>query len=430
MKFPTISAPNITGTGLLTAADRGVFGAYLLSVGVVYVLDMIFFGSIGLAISWQMCVVFVGVGLVFRTGAVATGIYLQKLRGQADHRGARATMRAIWWACILACLLSAINFFAAGHAAKQDAPALAQQEKTVEVKDGRIAALEAQIAKERADRDAAIAEARLSIEAIQDEVDGMSAADNESVQELQDDISGYRESAAPVIREKEDRINAILAEKGDDEVQLAGDRSQAATWEVFVWLGDHFYGDEEIWSNSGLFYLAILIEAMAAFGLGAYADLREPYARMLARARIDQELEALRHEAELTEARTDLVILGNRLKRESAAAVRQQVLDDPEGEAAVTAVGTLVSLSKRPEARPAAPEGETGPSPDQPPDPPPDPPSGPPANPRDDWGPNQWNGLKGWEIRAHLEAAREKLKWPIPPEIRSRTHRKTEEPAE
>lgn len=340
----------ITGTGLLKVADRGLFLSYVCAVVAVYILDFIFFGS--LVAFGPLTFVFVLIGFVLRSGAVFAGIVLQTLRGHDEIKGDRAMIRALWIFCVVACLASAINFFAAGHADKAGGVLMGREVASAEVstKDARIATITEQIALIRSDRDAAIAEARKSIDAIKDDVAGMSAADNASVQKLQDDISKYQDQARADIKEKETLIEAISTEKADNQIEQVRTENTDDTWQVFVWLGDNMpFGNSDGWSTWGLFYFAMLIEAIAAFGLGAYVAIHHYLQRIIAHHSIEEDVRSIHHEAELTSARIRAEGLKRKLAREANAAAREMLEDDPELQAGKGALDWLSSLLSVPE---------------------------------------------------------------------------------
>jgi hypothetical protein len=352
---------NITGTGLLRAADAGLFLSYVGAVIAVYILDMIFFGSL-VPLGW-LTIVFILIGLVFRTVAVWAGVVLQKLKHHKDIKMARAVIRGLWLLCVTACLLSAINFFAAGHADKGIDAIMGQEiaQTQIESKASRIATINDQIAGIRTDRDLAIAQARSSIDAIKDEVDGMSTADNESVRKLQDDISAYQAQARADILEKENQIAVIESAQATVAVEQTVSENTADTWQVFIWLGDHMpFGGSDGWSTWGLFYLAMLLEAIAAFGLGAYADIRHKFDKIIASHAIDEDVRAIHHEAELTSARIRAEALKRKLGREAESEARKLMEDDPDLVASLAGIAFLKDVMGAPNAM-TEPERETPP---------------------------------------------------------------------
>lgn len=337
---------NITGTGLLRAADAGLFLSYAGAVIAVYILDMIFFGSL-VPLGW-LTIVFILIGLVFRTVAVWAGVVLQKLKHHKDIKMARAVIRGLWLLCVTACLLSAINFFAAGHAEKGMDAMMGQKtaETEVESKDARVARINTEITDAKSEMDESIAEVNVTIAAIlNDGVPGVSAADNESLTKLREEIKGYRTDFKVLKAEKEAEIKDKQTEKAVAKVEETVSENTADTWQVFIWLGDHMpFGGSDGWSTWGLFYLAMLLEAIAAFGLGAYAEIRHKFDRIIASHAIDEDVRSIHHEAELTSARIRAEALKRKLGREAEAEARLLMEDDPELTAAMSGIGFLKSV--------------------------------------------------------------------------------------
>jgi hypothetical protein len=336
----------ITGTGLLKLADGGLFLSYVCAVIAVYILDFIFFGS--LVAFGPLTFVFVLIGFVLRSGAVFAGIVLQKLKGHDEIKGDRAMIRALWIFCVVACLASAINFFAAGHAHKASESLMggAVAETTVASKGERISAIQAEIDGAKAEMDESIAEVNRSIDAILDDgVPGISASDNQSLMSLRAEIKEYRDDFKALRVEKEAAISAIRAEKETALVDEAVADNTDDTWQVFIWLGQNMpFGNSDGWSTWGLFYFAMLIEAIAAFGLGAYVAIHHYLQRIIAHHAIEEDVRSIHHEAELTSARIRAKALKKKLAREANAAALAMVEDDPELHAAKAAVNWLASL--------------------------------------------------------------------------------------
>lgn len=351
----------ITGTGLLKLADKGLFLSYACAVIAVYILDFIFFGSL-VPLGW-LTPVFILIGFVLRSGAVFAGIVLQKLKGHEDIKGDRAMIRALWIFCVVACLASAINFFAAGHADK-GAEALmngAVAETTVTSKGERIAAIQAEIDAAKTEMDESVAEVNKSIDAIlNDGVPGVSASDNQSLMTLRAEIKGYRDAFKALKSEKESAIADIRAEKETALVQEAVAENTDDTWQVFIWLGENIkVADSHGWSTWGLFYFAMLIEAIAAFGLGAYVAIHHYLQRIIAHHAIEEDVRSIHHEAELTSARIKAEALKRKLAREANAAAREMAADDPELLAGMTAIDWLTEVANAtPEPKREAPEPE------------------------------------------------------------------------
>lgn len=347
----------ITGTGLLKLADAGLFLSYVCAVIAVYILDFIFFGS--LVAFGPLTFVFVLIGFVLRSGAVFAGIVLQKLKGHDEIKGDRAMIRALWIFCVVACLASAINFFAAGHAHKASESLMggAVAETTVASKGERISAIQAEIDGAKAEMDESIAEVNRSIDAILDDgVPGVSASDNQSLMSLRAEIKEYRDDFKALRVEKEAAISDIRAEKETALVDEAVADNTDDTWQVFIWLGDNIpLGDSDGWSTWGLFYFAMLIEAIAAFGLGAYVAIHHFLQRIIAHHAIEEDVRSIHHEAELTSARIKAEALKRKLAREANAAAIAMVEDDPElhaGQAAVSWLASLMEPEPAPQASP------------------------------------------------------------------------------
>ncbi|MEM6898467.1 MAG: hypothetical protein AAF583_01670 [Pseudomonadota bacterium] len=281
-----------SGTSIIRAADKGMFAACSGAILAVYILDAFFFAAWG----GDFWAVFILIGLVFRTIAVSAGISLQWVRGVKEIRLARATIRFIWIACLIVCLVPAMSFFAGGHQSNvnKSEVAGAQFDAGDTSRQGRIDRLENEIADLRSDRDSATAEARASIRAIQDEVDGMSAADNESVRKLQDDITRYTESYAARIETKQASIREIETEGQDDAVETAEETTETSVFTAVFEAGEELTGASADTTALGmLFYAAILLEVIAAFASGAYYDIHRFFQAKLK----ELEIEDLEHEA-------------------------------------------------------------------------------------------------------------------------------------
>ncbi len=325
MKF--FRFPDLSGAMLLRAADRALFAAYVGAVIAVYILDMIFFGSI--ADGWFLTGVFILIGAVLRTIAVSSGVFLQTLKTGLDKKdsekaerfsGDRFMIRMLWVGCVAACLLSAINFFAAGHDAKEHEVALIENvtDETVATKAQRIAREEARILRAEQDRDAAIADNNNQIDMIRnDDVPGISAADNANIEKLNQSSATYREQARLAIDEIEKKITVIQDESDAAKIEKAGVKNQEGTWPVFVWLGEHTPLSSNDWSNTGLFYLAMLIEAVAAFGLQAYAAVRNAFMRLVSSLEIEESVRTIKQDALLNSERIRAEALKAKLAHEA-----------------------------------------------------------------------------------------------------------------
>lgn len=373
------------GRWLIQAADRGVLAACLGAIVAVYILDAIFFAA--WAPEWWLIPVFILIGLVIRTIAVSGGVVLQQVRGRDDIRVARMSLRVLWVACAVACLVPAMSFFAGGQKAQTQGGdvAAAVLEAGNTSRDSQIAELKSQIALLRDDRDKSVAEARKSIDAIKDEVDGMSAADNDSVQKLQDDISKYQADAAEAIAEKEAEINKLGKEGQDAEQDTAREETEVSIFFAIFAVVDEVTGlDARNTSIATLFYFALLIEVIALLGLGAYLDLK----RYLTRLDIYAALPPQAPKKRQPFIRVPWLSQMPRMPWQKPADPLHGLFGDPPGS----------------DANPGHPPA------DDPPDN--DPPQ---QDPRKDWTENQWNGAKGADARDHYGKARDATKVRIPP---------------
>lgn len=374
---------DLTPVGLMKAAGRGALFLFVLSIVAVYILDMIFFGSIG--DGWFLTIVFVLVGITFRTGAVVLDVYLHYTKKAMGHTSAFRKVRAIWWFCIIVCLISAINFFAAGHAAKEAEGGIGEAVATTQLtsKATRISREEAKIARIERDRDAAINDINTQIEMIRnDGVPGISAADNASIAKLNEDARTYRDAATAQITEIELEISRIQDEAAVVAVDQTLAEQRSDTWEVFVWLGDHTPLSVSTWSNSGLFFMAMLLEAIAAFGLGAYVALQNTFRKVLAEMEVEESIRSIEHGAELDAARIRAEALKSQLMEKARADTRSDV---EAGGAEQT------EPSERPKPKP---------------------------NERENWNDAQWRALHGFSAREFYKKIGKKLKLRIPAVLR------------
>lgn len=388
-----VAVRRTAGIWLIKAADTALLCACLGGIAAVYILDAIFFAA--WAPEWWLIPVFILIGLVIRTIAVSAGVALQWVRRQEEIRTARTTVRAIWVLCLIACLVPAMSFFAGGQKAQTQGGDIsaAVLEAGTSSRDVQKAELQGQIDKLREDRDKAIAEARASIKAIQDEVDGMSAADNASVQKLQDDISKYQADAAAAILAKEAEINAIGKEQQGAQQDTARDETKVSIFFAIFTVVEEVTGlDARDTSIVTLFYFALLIEVIAAFGLGAYYDLHKVFARLITQ----WEAGTLEVAPPAPRSRKPLLRIPKM--------PRMPWMKGPAADEATP-------VDNSPVADPPAsdPVGD-------PPSPVDDPPGADPLkDARADWTDQQWNGAKGPQAKDHYEAARDATKVRIPP---------------
>lgn len=292
-----INSGSVSGGKIIRWADKGVLFACIGAIAVVYILDALFFAA--WAPERYLIPVFMAIGIVIRTIAVFAGVSLQWVRGRREIRGARATIRALWVFCVLVCLVPAMSFFAGGHKKAQSTfdVAAAVETASVESKAVRIARIESQIDRTKEDRDASVEEANQTIQAItNDGVAGISASDNQSIARLREEIQGYRSEANTKITDFEAAIGEIEREREDVQTQAAEDKQTVSSFSaIFHVIGEVTGTDHETWSIGVLFAFALLIEAIAAFGLGAYYDIHRIFVQIMQ----DIEITEAQHDVEL-----------------------------------------------------------------------------------------------------------------------------------
>jgi hypothetical protein len=267
--------------GVLWSADKLVLFACLAVIVAVYIVDVLFFMSVGGALWW----VFLLIGLVFRSYAVGIGPVLQHLRGNVELRDTRRTLRSIQLFCFLACLYPPMNFFAASHFEKlAEAEAIgATASASTGTKEDRIDRLEKRLTDAAANRDAAIKAANDTAAIIKDQVVGTSTSDNQTLRELAQASAKAVTDYTTTSTEIQGKIDAIEDEKETVVTAAAKDKAlNHDTWPVFIWLGEQFPllgrdeagvthpGSHLIWANWSLFFFAMLIEFCALLSLGAY----------------------------------------------------------------------------------------------------------------------------------------------------------------
>jgi len=291
----------ISGTRILKVADKGLLGAFVGAIVAVYILDAIFF------MAWApdiwLVPVFLLIGVTIRSVGVFTGPIMQ-LVAKDDSIGREAkTIRGLSVAAGLICLIPALSFFAGGHYNQTHSSTVAVATEAVSDsnKAARIQTLRDQVARIEKDRDASIAETNGTIAAIvDDDVPGISDADNQSIARLRTEIQGYRTATAAQINGIETQIGTIEQEKESVQTTSAAEQARVSPANAIFEVLGGITGGAGIWAMSILFLFAILIEAIAFFGLGAYQGLHKFFVEAIQR----MELEELAHEARLDAERT------------------------------------------------------------------------------------------------------------------------------
>lgn len=289
----------VSGTRIIKAADKGVLIACIGAIVAVYILDAIFFAA--WAPSQGLMPVFILIGLVIRTIAVSAGVALQWVRDSKEIELARRTIRFIWIACLIACLVPAMSFFAGGHKAQTQGA-----DVTVETgiaatasKTARIERKEAEIGEIDTELAAAVASIQRQMQAIEDDgVPGIPEKDLRELERLSGQETEARQQARADRGALRDEIEAIQLEKEE----IAVDKAEAETevsvfFAIFQVIEDVTGLDGEGVAIFTLFFFALLIEIIAAFGLGAYYDLHRVFFRLIQ----EIETEEATHEATIKE---------------------------------------------------------------------------------------------------------------------------------
>jgi hypothetical protein len=291
----------ISGTRILKVADKGLLCAFIGAIVAVYILDAIFF------MAWApdiwLVPVFLLIGVTIRSVGVFTGPIMQ-LVAKEDTVGREAkTIRGLSVAAGLICLIPALSFFAGGHYNQTHSSTVAVATEGVSDtnKAARIKTLNDQIARIEGDRDAAVKGAEQTIKDIVDDgVPGISPSDNVSIANLRTEIQKYRNGATEQIGALGVQIGAIELEKETVQTTSAAEQARVSPANAIFEVLGSITGGAGIWAMSILFLFAILIEAIAFFGLGAYQGLHKFFVEAIQR----MELEELAHEARLDAERT------------------------------------------------------------------------------------------------------------------------------
>lgn len=290
---------SVTATTFIRTADKGVMVALGLCIVVVYILDAIFFGSH--ADAWWLVPVFVLFGLGLRTLAIWAAVMLQAMRGKKGIGLARTSWRLLWWGTVIACAFSAVSFFAAGHASKERAAGIIGQVEDVAV-DSQAGKIKRLTDDKAADREATkerVAAARRSMDLVLD--DGNSR---------NDDVSQYEKNIAQYIADSEARQKELDTQIAAAEATTETAKTDAkvkeaetpSTWAVFSFAAKRTGTSEQDWSDFGLIFFALLLEAIVAFGPGAYYDLHRHFVGMVRRLIAQEAEEAALMDEEIAES--------------------------------------------------------------------------------------------------------------------------------
>lgn len=286
----------LAATRILRWSKNGWISACIGSIFAVYILDAIFF--VAWAPSWELVGVFLLIAITIRSCGVFAGPLMQRIRSIPDLKKEARTVRALSVIAGLLCLVPALSFFAGGHRVQTQGAIVAEATSAVSDtnKTARIETLQKQIARIEKGRDDSISEANMSIQLIADDgVPGISPADNQNIALLRQEIQKYRTDASAEINALEAQIATIEQDKEVEQTQTAATATRVSPAEaIFAVLGS-VWGDAAIWGLTILFAFALLIEAMAFFGLGAI----EGMVGRLDAAIMRVELEVIAHRAQV-----------------------------------------------------------------------------------------------------------------------------------
>lgn len=286
----------VTGTRILKVADKGLLVAFIGAIIAVYILDAIFF--MAWAPSMWLVPVFFLIGVVIRSTGVFTGPIMQVAAKDKTTGRETKTIRSLSIAAGILCLIPALSFFAGGHYNQTHESTVAAATEIVsdDNKASRIATIHDQVLRIEQDRDAAVAEANNTIKLIADDgVPGISNADNVSIAGLRAEIRGYRDKATSQITVLNAQISNIEQEKETVQSDAAEAKTKVSpAYAIFLVLGT-MLGSAEGWAMTILFLFAILVEAIAFFGLGAYQGLHRFFIEAIQTMELNEEA----HEARL-----------------------------------------------------------------------------------------------------------------------------------
>ena len=278
-----IDARAVSATWLIRAADKGVLLACFGAILAVYILDAIFFAA--WAGEMYLIPVFILIALVIRTMTVSASVVLQWVRGRPEIWAARTVLRTIWIGGAILCLVPAMSFFAGGHKANTQAKDIAAATESVSTtsKDARIKTLNDQIAAIEGRLKTDVDEVNVSIEAIlNDGVPGVSASDNESLMKLRGEIKSYRDKADADVADKRAEIRKIEQESETVKTDAAETETKVSQFMAIFVVFDEMFGiNADKSSRFVLLAFALFIEAVAAFGLGAYYDIHRIFVKLI-----------------------------------------------------------------------------------------------------------------------------------------------------
>lgn len=323
------SLDRVSTTTFIQISDRGMMLAIIGIIILCFGLDGFFFGSKAPEPRFLLLPLFIILGLSLRLIVVLAGIKLESLKemGKEEQR-ARWTWRILFNGCIVICAMSAASFFLGSYNQRE-----AQSAAVTDVASATGQSIEAQLAALNKQADDIRADLKARIEPLNTEIYSLDH-DGHRNEELANTQKARRKELEDKADAKIDAIDsaklALVADKGTTQQAAAekqADQKVAAstTWVVFNWTANKLGAKERDVVDVGMLFLALLVEAIAAFGPGAYFGLRRRYASMVRKLVALEANEAAELDREIAqiEARTALA-------KAAAAAARTEELNDDE----------------------------------------------------------------------------------------------------
>lgn len=319
---------SLSAATFVRVADRGILLAIVASIVVAFGLDIFFFGT--KASDWFLGPLFILLAISARLIAICAGVMLEALKSHksVDKRALRM-WRFIWAVAVFICFMSEVSFFVAkGDKLDVQKTGIASIASTASNSvDDQIAALQAQQAAIRADRDTNIATLQRSIDGI---VHDKSDKNDHEADPYRADQAAERESARSRIAAIDASITDLIASKGSTNTgavqqQAAVDNDASTSWAVFSWFSGRTGAAQRDVVDVGMLTIAMFLMLVVAFGPGAYFSIHRMlngFSRKLAASEAEEAAE-LDAEIAAIQKRTELA-------RAAAAAARTQDLNDDE----------------------------------------------------------------------------------------------------
>ena len=319
-------------------APRFMFLTLLAGIGVLYVLDFIFFAA------WSpylyLVPLFVVLGFVCRSAAVFLGIIVDESK-EVDENGKKkfsmenALLRLGQILALTVCVAATVSFFVVEPQRAEGAGERARQENSVDksVIDDKISNLRSEIVSIEGDRNAEVERKNETITRIQTDGIPDSFQDNETVRRMEREITELRDKADEEIEIKRDEIKALIAQKGEGQktVQHAENRSEGL--ELFQWISDRGGFKQQDVTDFMLLFMAFTIEYLMIWGLELLIKRRRRLDTNLARAEIEDRKRIALDKAELESGEIRAKNLVEMERKKAAREIETHRLEDQRREA-------------------------------------------------------------------------------------------------